>query len=142
MDITEFDRTFYIIAVEYLTEKMAIADDFVKYNGMTSMPLEEITDLMISGIKEWIHSEYGEMWLHDLGYHKVTYSGSVVSISGTDLCPVCSGNFFMNQSMACERCGRVVCNPCNSIVDNHYGILWCEQCLTEEGLTNVLLSNG
>lgn len=145
MEITDYDKLFYTSAVEYLYNKFEIAGEFVRNNGLTSIPVEELTDMMIISMKEWLGSDEGESWLNTLGYYKtsmssMTFSGCAsVYLDSTELCPVCSGNFIATHGNVCERCGGIICGPCVSIVDKDYGVLWCDSCIQSEGLTNILI---
>ena len=142
MEITDKDRLFYSSAVERLTERFEIAREFVRNNGLPSMPMEELTTMMIIGIKEWVEGEEGEEWLSTLGYSKanqITVSGTIhFTISGCT-CPSCSGAFSDIHGMYCERCGKYVCSPCMTIVDPIYQIGWCDDCLKKQPLTNQLV---
>ena len=142
MEITENDRFFYASAVEKLTERFEIAREFVRNNGMPSLPMEELSLMMITGIKEWVDGSEGEQWLSTLGYSKhdtITVSGTIhITLSGA-MCPSCSGLFPQNNGMKCERCGRYTCGPCVSIVDPIYQVGWCDDCLKEQPLTNLLV---
>ena len=142
MEITERDRLYYSRAIELLTQRFEIAREFVRNNGLSSLPMEELTSLMIVGIKEWLVGSQGEEWLSTMGYIKhegITISGSI-NISGT-LCPVCSGMFPDLHGTRCENCGKWICNPCASIVDPIYQIGWCSECLSKYPLTNLLVYN-
>ena len=142
MEITDKDRLFYASAVERLTERFEIAKEFVRNNGLPSMPMEELTNMMIFEIKEWVNSREGEEWLSTLGYGKdghITVSGAIhITLSGAT-CPSCSGAFPEINGMHCERCGKYVCGPCVTIVDPIYQIGWCDDCLAEQPLTNLLV---
>lgn len=143
MEITTEDRFFYTNAVERLTEKFEIAREFVKTNGLSSMPMEELTNMMITGVKEWVTSETGEQWLSTLGYIKsdMVLSGTLSLCLSGSLCPVCSGQYMETYGMQCERCGRDICHPCGSIVDPVYHIGWCNECLAQQPITNLLIYN-
>jgi hypothetical protein len=148
MEITDKDRLFYSNAMEVLTQRFEIAREFVRHNGLPSLPMEELTTLMIVGIKEWLTGTQGEQWLSTMGYVRhdhVTFPGNItmsgtVSLSGT-MCPVCSGFFSDIHGMHCECCGKLICNPCASIVDPVYQIGWCSDCLSKQPLTNLLVYN-
>lgn len=143
MEVTEKDKLFYNSAMEYLYNKFEIAGEFVKHDGLTSIPIEDMTTLMITSVKEWLISNDGREWLQTLNYYRADIAGdedNCVSLGSLDLCPVCSGNFMVQNGLVCERCGKVTCGPCNAVVDNNYNIVWCEDCLREEGLTNLLNS--
>jgi hypothetical protein len=143
LEITERDLLFYSGAVDSLTQRFEIAREFVRHKGLTSLPMEELTNLMIVGIKEWLSGTQGEQWLSTIGYIRVdsvdiTYSGAVILSSGS-LCPVCSGMYHEMHGMTCECCGKTICGPCASIVDPIYHIGWCSDCLEEKPLTNLLV---
>lgn len=146
MEVTNIDRHYYFVALEDLTQRFEIEQEFVKNNGIACFPMEELTDLMIVGIKEWLISNQGESWLSTLGYVKqlgtpITISGCIhICISGS-LCPVCSGSFYHTHGYNCENCGKFVCEPCASIVDPLYHIAWCSDCLADKPLTNLLVYN-
>ena len=145
MDITDRDRFFYSNAVEQLTERFEIAREFVRNNGLPSLPMEELTSLMITGIKDWVSGDDGEQWLSTLGYVRaeaaaVTLSGIHISLSGA-MCPVCSGLFIETHGRRCEKCGQHTCSPCVSVVDPIYQVGWCSDCISEEPLTNLLVYN-
>jgi hypothetical protein len=137
MDVTNKDRIFYTAALEYVTERIETLRSFLTYNGVVSLPGEEITDLFIVSLKRWLLSEAGEHWLHSLGYyHSVTFSGC---LSNLDMvCPVCSGTFNYLSGSTCERCGRNICQTCTSVVDNHYHLEWCEHCMGQTSLSNIV----
>lgn len=142
MEITDKDRLFYASAVERLTERFEIAREFVRNNGLPSMPMKELTDMMIFEIKAWVGSTEGEEWLSTLGYIKsgeIVVSGTIhFTLSGC-MCPSCSGAFPEINGMYCERCGKYVCGPCVTIVDPIYQIGWCDECLEKQPLTNLLV---
>jgi hypothetical protein len=144
LEVTETDIMFYSGAVEKLTHRFEIAREFVRHKGLSSLPMEELTNLMIVGIKEWLAGSQGEQWLHTVGYVKVgstlTVSGSIISLSGS-VCPVCSGMYPQTHGAVCECCGRTICEPCLSIVDPIYHVGWCSNCLEEKPLTNLLVYN-
>lgn len=144
MFVTDQDRHFYSMAVEKLTEKFEIAREFVRNNGMNSMPMEELSDLMIFEVKSWVNSREGETWLSTMGYVRegITLSGCniTINISGA-ICPSCSGSFRASTGMVCECCGGYICGPCTSIVDPLYNIGWCDKCLESKPLTNLLVYN-
>lgn len=147
MEVTETDMMFYSGAVESLTQRFEIAREFVRHKGLSSLPMEELTNLMIVGIKEWLAGSQGEQWLSTIGYVRlesnipIVISGSIaISLSGS-MCPVCSGAFSEIHGMTCENCGKVICGPCASIVDPIYHIGWCSDCLSKQPLTNLLVYN-
>lgn len=142
MEITDKDRFFYSSAVERLTERFEIAKEFLRNNGIPSLPMEELTDMMIFEIKDWVIGQEGEQWLSSLGYSKhgqIAVSGTLhFNISGC-LCPSCSGAFPQMNGMYCERCGKYMCGPCVTVVDPIYQIAWCDDCLADQPLTNHLI---
>jgi hypothetical protein len=151
LKITDDDRNYYSSAVDFLSEKLEIAQEFVRHDGLTSVPVEQVGDLMITGIKEWVMSAAGENWLGTIGYYKETglicASGSIATsivVSGTglslcyDTCTVCSGHSMDGFSLRCERCGHSICKSCSNVVDDYYGGVWCKDCLEAENLTNML----
>jgi hypothetical protein len=142
LEVTDRDLLFYSGAVDSLTQRFEIAREFVRHKGLTSLPMEELTNLMIVGIKDWLSGSQGEQWLSTIGYIRVdpinmTYSGAI-AISGS-MCPVCSGMYHETHGMTCECCGKTICGPCVSIVDPIYHIGWCSDCLEEKPLTNLLV---
>lgn len=146
MEVTEYDKIFYTSAIEYLYNKFEIAGEFVKNNGMDSLPMSELSDMMIVSLKEWLGCEEGENWLSTIGYYKATISGVYcgephINLNGVELCSVCSGSFINTRGRVCERCGNTFCSPCVSVVDRSYDIAWCETCIETEGLTNILYDN-
>lgn len=147
MKITETDRYFYFNALNFLVERFEIAHEFVKHNGLSSLPMEQLTDLIIVGVKEWLETDKGERWMGLLGYHKATLGPNsvVLTISGFVIpetaCPVCSGVFYEHHGMYCENCGTYVCDPCISIVDPIYQIGWCSSCVEQSSLTNLMIYN-
>jgi len=140
LKVTENDKIFYTSAIEYLYNKFEIAGEFVKNNGLSSIPVDKLTDMMIISMKEWLRGRDGENWLNTIGYYKtsvsyITYSGcATIKLDGTELCPACSGSFIAQHGLICERCGNLMCGPCVSVVDDNYGIVWCNSCIKEEGL--------
>jgi hypothetical protein len=143
LKVTEKDRFVYSSAMEALTQRFEIAREFVRNNGLPSLPMEDLANLMIKGIKEWLVGSQGEQWLSTIGYIKydshITFSGSMhMSLSGST-CPVCSGLFSEIHGVHCECCGKLICNPCSSIVDPIYQIGWCSDCLSKQPLTNLLI---
>jgi hypothetical protein len=143
LKVTEKDRFVYSSAMEALTQRFEIAREFVRNNGLPSLPMEDLANLMIKGIKEWLVGSQGEQWLSTIGYIKydsqITFSGSMhMSLSGS-MCPVCSGFFSEIHGVHCECCGKLICNPCSSIVDPIYQIGWCSDCLSKQPLTNLLI---
>lgn len=140
MKVTDTDRIFYNNAMESLTQRFEIAREFHRNNGMRSLPMEELTNLMIVGLKEWLVGLQGEQWLSTIGYIKCSVSGMAILSSGS-FCPVCSGYFPEALGRYCESCGRFVCDPCLSIVDPIYDIGWCNDCVSKNPLTNLLVYN-
>ena len=105
--------------------------------------MEELTDIVISGIKNWLAGTEGEQWLSSLGYVKLhtSFSGSIpISFSGS-LCPQCSGYHYNNYGSYCEYCGKYVCDPCLCIVDPLYNVTWCSSCVEKYGITTKLIYN-
>jgi hypothetical protein len=139
MRITKTDRLFYASAMEFMIEKLEITRNFARYNGFASFPADEMSDLLIKEIKYWLVSHEGEHWLKTLGYGRLGFDQQL-TMSGT-LCPVCSGTYSPLDAAICERCGKPVCNPCINIVDHHYHIGWCNCCVQEESLSNLLDNN-
>lgn len=133
---------FYSGAVDSLTQRFEIAREFVRHKGLSSLPMEELTNLMIIGIKEWLAGPQGEQWLSTIGYLKIdsnlTISGAITLSSGS-MCPVCSGVYHETHGVVCENCGKTICEPCLSIVDPIYHIGWCSDCLEKKPLTNLLV---
>lgn len=157
MTVSKVDRLYYDRAVEYIVEQLEITHSFVKYNGLTSFSSEEVSNLAISHVKNWLTSQNGADWLSTLGYTRSpeecicvsgtiggleyvsSASGSVITLA--DYCPVCSGIYHPADGTTCECCGRIICRPCSTIVDKQYDIEWCESCLQRESLTNILSHN-
>jgi hypothetical protein len=139
MIVTREDRIFYATAMEYMIDKLEVNQSFAHFNGFASFPADEMSDLMISGIKDWLTSPVGEQWLGSMGYVRAQ-DDTILTLSGS-LCPVCSGSYLPVEGIICERCGKPVCNPCINIVDHHYHIGWCDCCVQDEALTNLLSYN-
>lgn len=155
MKITDQDRDYYSSAVDFLSEKYEIAQEFVRHDGMTSVSMERMGDIMIKGIKEWAMSAAGETWLGTIGYYKqqtvtssisgasvaacITVTGSALSLCHS-FCNVCSGYHLEGFVSVCERCGQAICMSCANIVDESYDVIWCKDCLEAENLTNMLNS--
>jgi len=133
LNVTKDDRKFYISAIDYVTEQVEFVRDFTRYNGLPSLPSSEISDIMIAGVKQWLHSLEGEAWLASIGYVRydsiVSVNNMLISPSGILLCPVCSGVHNHNTVAKCECCGREICDTCMSIVDKPYEIRWCNDCI-------------
>jgi len=143
LEVTEKDMVFYSGAVDSLTQRFEIAREFVRHKGLSSLPMEELTNLMIVGVKEWLAGSQGEQWLSTIGYIRLdssmTISGSInITMSGS-MCPVCSGMYPETHGVICESCGKTICGPCMSIVDPIYHIGWCSDCLEKKPLTNLLV---
>ena len=136
MIVTKEDRLFYATALEYVIEKFEINQSFAHYNGFASFPADEVSDMMILSVKTWLASPVGETWLGSIGYVR-SNNDYIMTISG-NICPVCSGSYLPVEGITCERCGRPVCGPCITIVDPHYHIGWCDCCVQDEALTNLL----
>ena len=149
MKVTEDDRHFYLNALNFLVERVEVAHEFVHYNGLSSLPMEQLTDLIIVGVKEWLGTSMGQQWMLSLGYHKnqiTNFSNVTLSVSGcavlpVSTCSVCSGTFYSSHGSYCERCGTYVCEPCISIVDPIYHIGWCSSCVEQSSLTNLVVYN-
>jgi hypothetical protein len=140
MIINETDHLYYNNAVEYVVEQLEITRNFIKYNGLTSFTSEEVSNLAISHVKEWLISKHGEHWLSTLGYSRMlTMSGCSITLA--DYCPVCSGIYPQTDGTVCECCGRSICRPCSTIVDPQYDVEWCQSCVQRESLTNILANN-
>jgi hypothetical protein len=138
MTITKQDRLLYASAIDAIKERFEIATEFLCLDGLPSLPTEDIEHVMITGFKEWITGREGECWLNSLGYSK----SNITIISGSgNYCPTCSGSLSIKEGRVCERCGRVMCEPCLSLVDPHYEIVWCNDCLESEALTNFIRPN-
>jgi hypothetical protein len=149
LKVTEDDRYFYLRAMNFLVERVEVAHEFVRYNGMSSLPMEQLTDLIIVGIKEWLGTDSGQRWMSLLGYSKeikifdpnmVCVSGSMSTIPAS-VCPSCSGSFYSSHGTYCESCGSYVCDPCISIVDPIYKVGWCPDCVEKSSLTNLVIYN-
>jgi|WetSurMetagenome_2_1015567.scaffolds.fasta_scaffold666974_1 hypothetical protein len=135
MNVTIDDRKRYSAAIDFITENLEIIGNFSRLNGLPSFPGEELSDVVILGIKTWLLSNDGEKWLGTLGYSK---NGFAEELPEAYLCPVCSGTYALYENTRCERCGRVVCHTCTSVVDHRYHIEWCSHCLGDESLTNLI----
>jgi hypothetical protein len=157
MTVSKIDRLYYDRAVEYVVEQLEITHSFVKYNGLTSFSSEDVSNLAILHVKNWLTSPSGADWLATLGYTRTSRSGisnssavwqntngiaaSGVNLTLADYCPVCSGIYLPADGTVCECCGRSICKPCSTVVDKLYGVEWCESCLQRESLTNMLSHN-
>jgi hypothetical protein len=135
MHITSEDRRYYSAAIDFVTEHLEIIGNFSKLNGLPSFPGEELSDVVITGIKTWLLSEEGEQWLRHIGYGK---DYTIQEPHDACFCPVCSGTYGTYESIVCERCGREVCNPCTTVVDKRYHIEWCHHCISAEPLINLV----
>lgn len=151
MIINEIDHLYYNNAVEYVVEQLEITRNFIKYNGLTSFTSEDVSNLAIAHVKEWLISKHGENWLSTLGYSRdqTLVSGCTVDtivpggvITLADYCPVCSGVYAQIDGTVCECCGRVICRSCSTVVDPRYDVEWCESCIQRESITNILPYNG
>ena len=140
MIIDANDRLYYTHAVDYIVEQLDIARNFVKYNGLSAFTTEEVSDQTIFHVKQWLTSDHGEKWLSTLGYSRmVTMSGCAITLA--NYCPVCSGVYPHADSTVCECCGRQICKPCSVIVDPHYDVEWCSNCVQTSAITNLLPYN-
>jgi hypothetical protein len=142
MIITETDHLYYNDAVEYVVEQLEITRNFIKYNGLTSFTSEEVSNLAITHVKEWLTSKQGEHWLSTLGYSRPHTLSSGCLITLADYCPVCSGVYPQIDGTICECCGRTICRQCSTIVDPRYEVEWCESCIQRESITNILSYTG
>lgn len=135
MNVTSKDRKFYTTAIDFITENLEIIGNFARLNGLSSHPGEDLSDVVILGLKTWLASNEGEEWLGTLGYKRSSSAGSQLDAC---MCPVCSGTYAVYEHTKCERCGQIVCHTCTAVVDSHYHIEWCSHCLSAESLTNLI----
>jgi len=133
MDITKNDRAFYTAAIDFVTENLEIVNNFVALNGLSGSLGQDLSDVVIIGIKKWLTSPEGEGWLGTLGYKR---SGKPEKTYLDRVCPVCSGIHMRYANVRCERCGRYMCHPCTSVVDSRYHIIWCDHCIADVALIN------
>lgn len=123
----EDDRTFYLNIIDDIARKFEIANEFSKMNGMHSFPSEELFDMVIDSVKQWLVSDDGAVWLSTLGYERVeicTEKGNYREVK----CPICGSGVAPHELTSCEKCGTMVCERCLNIVDEVYNIKWCTKC--------------
>ena len=134
MIVTDEDRVFYHRATKFVTDKLQIAQEFTRYNGIVNYSVEQLNDLLISGLKYWLTSHDGARWLASVGYRP----GEEIPLEVSSMpCPACGDDIDRYDLVTCTKCGRELCYTCLHIVDPIYRVGWCGTCFSGSCLCNL-----